>query len=88
MGRESSSHQIFATFNNCQEEHQSMVVDSSSMINHVNVKILSYSGDIDSFISPSSLEKCGLASYAHDDFKQVKMSSGEKQVVGHVITDI
>ena len=36
----------------------------------------------DSFISPSALEKSGLAAYEHDDFKQVEMASGEKQVVG------
>ena len=36
----------------------------------------------DSFISPSALEKSGLESYKHDDFKQVKMASGEKQAVG------
>ena len=36
----------------------------------------------DSFISPSALEKSGLAAYEHNDFKQVEMASGEKQVVG------
>jgi hypothetical protein len=52
------------------------------MLNHTNVKILFDSGATDSFISPSALEKSGLAAYEHDDFKQVKMISGEKQVVG------
>jgi hypothetical protein len=36
----------------------------------------------DSFISPSALEKSGLAAYDHDDFKQVEMASGEKQALG------
>ena len=35
-----------------------------------------------SFISPSALEKSGLAAYEHDDFKQVEMASREKQAVG------
>jgi hypothetical protein len=59
-----------------------MVVESSGMLNHINVKILFDSGATDSFISPSTLEKSGLAAYKHDDFEQVEMASGEKQVVG------
>jgi hypothetical protein len=39
-------------------------------------------GATDSFISPSALEKIGLATYEHGDFKQVDMASGEKQAVG------
>jgi uncharacterized protein YqfA (UPF0365 family) len=39
-------------------------------------------GATNSFISPSALEKSGLVAYEHDDFKQVEMASGEKQVVG------
>jgi hypothetical protein len=58
------------------------VVESSGTLNHINVKILFDSGATDSFISPSALEKSGLVAYEHDDFKQVKMASGEKQVVG------
>jgi hypothetical protein len=59
-----------------------MVVESSGTLNHINVKILFDSGATDSFISPSSLEKSGLAAYEHDEFKQVEMASREKQVVG------
>jgi hypothetical protein len=68
--------------NNRQAEHQSKVVESSGMLNHINVNILLDSGATDSFISPSALEKSGLAAYEHDDFKQVEMVSGEKQAVG------
>jgi hypothetical protein len=82
MGRASSSHQIYAPVNNRKTEHQSTVVESSGTLNHINVKILFDSGATNSFISPSTLEKSGLAAYEHDDFKQVEMSSGEKQVVG------
>jgi hypothetical protein len=58
------------------------VVESSGTLNHINVKIFFYSGVTDSFISPFALEKSGLATYEHDDFKQVNMASGEKQAVG------
>jgi hypothetical protein len=58
------------------------VVESSGTLNHINVEILFDSGATDSFISPSALEKSGLAAYEHDDFKQVKMALGEKQAVG------
>jgi hypothetical protein len=54
-------------------------VESSGTLNHINVKILFDSGATNSFISPSALEKSGLAAYEHNDFKQVEMASGEKQ---------
>ena len=82
MGRASSNHHIYAVVNNCQAEHQSIVVESSGTLNHINVKILFDFGATDSFISPSALEKSVLAAYEHDDFKKVEMASGEKQVVG------
>ena len=82
MGRTSGSHQIYATVNNRQTKHQSTVVESSGTLNHINVKILFDYGATDSFISPSTLEKSGLAAYEHDDFKQVEMSSGEKHAIG------
>jgi hypothetical protein len=55
------------------------------MLNHINVKILFDSSATNSFISPSTLEKSGLVAYENDDFKQVNMASGEKQVVGRSI---
>jgi hypothetical protein len=82
MGRASGSHRIYEAVNNHQAEHQSTVVDSSGTLNHINVKILFDSGATYSFISPSALEKSGLAAHEHDDFKQVGMDLGGKQVVG------
>jgi hypothetical protein len=82
MGRESSSHQIYIAVNNRQAENQSTVVESSGTLNHINVKISFDSGATDSFISPSTLENSGLAACKHDEFKQVEMALGEKQVVG------
>jgi hypothetical protein len=82
MGMSSGNHQIYAAVNNRQAKHQSTMVESSGTLNHINVKILFYSGATDSFISPSALEKSGLATYEHDDFKHVKMASVEKQDIG------
>ena len=59
-----------------------MVVESSGMLNHINVKILFDSSATYSFISPSALEKCGLETYKNDEFKQVEMALGEKKPVG------
>jgi hypothetical protein len=39
MGRASGSHHIYAAVNNRQTKHQSMVVESSGTLNHINVKI-------------------------------------------------
>jgi hypothetical protein len=58
------------------------MVELSGTLNHINVKILFDSGAIDSFISPFSLKKSGLVAYEHDDFKEVEMASGGKQMVG------
>ena len=82
MGGAGSHHQIYAAVDNQQFEHQSIMVEISGMINKVKVKILFDSGATDSFISPVALEKCGLAAYEHDDFKQVEMASGIKKVIG------
>jgi hypothetical protein len=79
MGRASSSHRIYATVNSRQAEHQSTVVELSSMLNHVNVKTLFDSDATYSFFSSCALEKCGLAAYDHDDFKQVEMALGENK---------
>jgi hypothetical protein len=63
------------------------MVWSSSMLIHVNAKILFDYAATNIFISPCALEKCGLAAYEHDDFKQVNMALGEKQVVGHSVNN-
>jgi hypothetical protein len=82
MGRESGSDYIHAVVNNRQVEHQSTMVEFLGMLNHINVKFLFDSGATDSFISPSTLEKSGLAAYEHDDFKKVEMASREKKEIG------
>lgn len=75
MGRASSHHRIYAAVDNQQVENQSIMVETSGMINKVKVKILFDSCATDSFISLIAIEKCGLEAYEHDDFKQVEMAS-------------
>ena len=60
--------------NNNQVEHQSTMVESSSKINNVKIKILFDYGATDSFISPYALDKSGLAVCKHNNFDLVKMS--------------
>ena len=79
MGRASSNHQIYVAVNNRQAKHQSTMVESSGTLNHINVKVLFDSGATDSFISPSALEKSGLAAYEHNEFKQVEMALGKNK---------
>jgi len=57
------------------------MVESLGKLNNIKIKILFDSSTTYSFISPYALEKCGLAAYEHDDFKQVEMAYGVKQVI-------
>ena len=55
------------------------MVESPGMLNHINVKILFDSGATDSFISSSALEKSGLETYEHDEFKQSRWLRGKNK---------
>lgn len=54
------------------------------MIKGIPLSILIDPGATDSFISVSTLEKCGLAAQVQNDFAQVEMASGRRQTVGLV----
>eukprot|EP00253_Pinus_taeda_P023915 PITA_23915 len=82
MGGAGSHHRIYAAVDNQRVEHQYAMVETSSMINKVKVKTLFNYGATDSFISLVALDKCGLAAYEHNEFKQVDMASGIKQAIG------
>jgi hypothetical protein len=69
MGKEDNNHQIYVAINNHQYEDQSILVGPLGKINNVKIKILFDLGALDSFISPFTLEKCGLIAYEHDEFK-------------------
>ena len=53
MGR---SHRVFVVVDNCQVEHQAIVIEVAGMIREYNVTILFESKPIDSFISPFLVE--------------------------------
>ena len=67
MVNSGNTHRIHADVHNHQAEHQSTVVESSGKVNNVKLKILFDPGEIDSFISPYALDKCGLVACGYDD---------------------
>lgn len=75
MGRESSHHRIYATIHDQHVVHQSTMVETSSMINKVRVKIWFDVDATNIFISLVAIEKCGLVAYEHEEFKQVEIAS-------------
>ncbi len=79
MGRVVIHHQIYETIDNHQFEHQSTMVETSTLINHVKVKTIFDYGATNSFISPFALEKFGFVAYENDEFKQVKKTSRVKK---------
>lgn len=70
MSNNQGNHRIHAIVNNDQVAHQSTVVESSSIINGIKLKILFDTSAIDSFISSYALNKCGLAARRQNDFRQ------------------
>ena len=81
MGNSGNTHQIHAAVHNHQAEQQSTVVESTGKVNNVKLKILFYPGATDNFISAYALNNYGVVAYDNDDFEQVEMASGVKQVV-------
>ena len=87
MGKESmhssnNNHRIHEVVHNNKEEHQSTVVESTSKVNNVKLKIVFDPGVTYSFISPYALDKCGLEACKHDHLESVEMDSRFKKVVG------
>ena len=69
MGNSSNTHQIHAAIHNHQEEHQSIIVESTSKVNNVKLKILFYPSATDNFISSYILNNYGVVAYDNDDFE-------------------
>ena len=82
MNSSGNNNQIHATIHKNQVEHHSTIVESIGKVNNAKLKILFDPGATDNFISPYALDKCGLESYKHDDFKLVEMDSRVKQAIG------
>ncbi|XP_057844866.2 uncharacterized protein LOC131054379 [Cryptomeria japonica] len=60
VGNASQSHRIFAEIEQKQTDHQGTIIETTSSLKGKTISILFDSGAIDSFISPSLVEKCGL----------------------------
>ena len=86
MGNSINTHRIHAAIHNHQKEHQSIIVESTSKVNNVKLKILFYPGATDNFISAYALNNCGVVAYENDDFEQVEMDLGVKQAVRLKVT--
>ena len=57
MGR---SHRVFAVIENRQAEHQGTIVEAIGTLYGTSSIVLIDSGALDSFISPSLVQLCGL----------------------------
>lgn len=66
---------------NCQVEHQGIVVETSGVLQDGRVFVLFDSGASDSFISPFVVVRCGLVAAKQDNRWQVELASGAKVAV-------
>eukprot|EP00253_Pinus_taeda_P009074 PITA_09074 len=84
-GRQQNPHRIHVAINHRQAEHQAIAVESASMINNIPLAVLIDLGAIDSFISPSTILRCGLTAHEKSNFRMVEMASGSQQSVGSMV---
>jgi hypothetical protein len=57
------------------------------MINNIPLSVLIDPGATDSFISPSTILRCGLTAHEQSNFRMVEMASGSQQSVGSMVRD-
>jgi hypothetical protein len=86
VGDMGKAHQIHATVNNHQVEHQSTVLKTTSTIADQTLSILIYPGATESFISGAALKWIKVKAVEQDEFSFVEMASGAKQKVGGKVT--
>eukprot|EP00253_Pinus_taeda_P013432 PITA_13432 len=86
-GRPQNPHRIHAAINHRQAEHQATVVGSAGMINNIPLAVLIDPGATDSFISPSTILRCGLTAHEQSNIRMVEMASGSLQSVGSMVRD-
>eukprot|EP00253_Pinus_taeda_P008878 PITA_08878 len=86
-GRPQNPHRIHAAINHRQAEHQATVVESAGMINNIPLAVLIDPGATDSFISPSTILRCGLTAHEQSNIRMVEMASGSLQSVGSMVRD-
>jgi hypothetical protein len=85
MGTTIGQHQIHAAINHHQDEHQATMVEFVGMIKNIHLSMLIDYGATNSFISPSSLVRCGLETHDQNDFRMVEMASGVKKSIGPLV---
>jgi hypothetical protein len=78
VGDLGKAHRIHAEVNNCQKEHQSIVLETSSTIYDQTLIILIDLGATESFISGAALKRIKVKAVEHDEFSFVEMASGSK----------
>lgn len=81
VGDAGRSHCVFAAVDNRQSNHQSTVIEASSVLHDSSISILFDSGASNSFISPLVVERCGLMATSQGEKWQVELASGSKLVV-------
>jgi hypothetical protein len=81
------AHRIHAAVNNCQVEHQSIVLETSGTIVNQNFSILIYPGATNNFISSVALKRIKVKAVEHDEFRYVEMDLGAKKKVGGWVSD-
>jgi hypothetical protein len=86
VGDLGKAHQIHATMNNLQEEHQSTVIETSSTVVDQTLSILIDPSAKESFISGVVLKRIKVKAVEQDDFNFVEMDLGAKKKVGGKVT--
>jgi hypothetical protein len=87
VGDLGKAHRIHATVNNCQEEHQSTVLETLCMITYQQFSVLIYPRAIESFISSVALKIIKVKVVEQDEFRYVEMTYGAKKKVGGKVKD-
>ena len=60
MGDANRSHRVFVVVDNCQIDHPGTVFKATGTLYGISSLVLFDLGALDSFISPSLVQKCGL----------------------------
>jgi hypothetical protein len=86
VGDMGKAHRIRAVVNNCQEEHQSTVLEMTGIVADQTLSILIDLGATKSFFYCAALKRIKVKAVEQDEFSFVEMASGAKQKVGGKVT--
>jgi hypothetical protein len=85
VGDLGKAHRILVVVNNCQEEHQSTMLETSGIVTDQTLIILTVLGAAESFVSRAVLKIIKVKAVEQDQFIFVEMASGAKQKVGGTV---